>query len=89
MGQGDKVSLKDNVNESYFYYSYYRYTPSSIVIYFEDCDSNLVQVSQDMTLCQALTHHKYILKAGTPGYIILVSGSKVHSDFLQKYTVVK
>ena len=66
-----------------------RYTPSSIVMYFEDCDENLVLVSPDMTLCQALTHHKYLLKAGTPGFIILVTGSKVHGDFLQKYKVIK
>jgi len=66
-----------------------RYTPSSVVMYFEDCDEDLVQVTPDMTLCQALTHHKYLLKAGTPGFIILVRGSKVHEDFLQKYTVVK
>merc|ERR1712098_649707 len=66
-----------------------RYLPSSIVIYFEDCDNNLVEVSQDQTLCQALTHHKFLLKAGTPGFIVLVKDSKVHTDFLQKYTVVK
>ena len=66
-----------------------RYSPGSIVIYFEDVDNNLVEVGQEMSLCQALTHHKFILKAGTPGFIILVSGSKVHADFLQKYKVVK
>ena len=70
-------------------YSYLRYTPSSIVMYFEDCNEDLVQVTPEMTLCQALTHHKYLLKAGTPGFIILVRDSKVHQDFLQKYKVVK
>ena len=67
----------------------FRYTPSSIVMYFEDCNEDLVQVTPEMTLCQALTHHKYLLKAGTPGFIILVRDSKVHQDFLQKYKVVK
>ena len=65
-----------------------RYTPSSIVIYFEDCDTNIVEVSLDMTLCQALTHRKFLLKAGTPGFILLVRDSKVHQDFLSKYTLV-
>ena len=59
------------------------------MIYFEDSNSDLVEVSQDQTLCQALTHHKFLLKAGTPGFIVLVRNSKVHTDFLQKYKVVK
>ena len=77
--------------ESFYGYDviHCRYTRASIVIYFEDCDNNLVQVEESSSLCQALTHHKFILKAGTPGFIILVNGSKVHTDFLQKYTVVK
>ena len=66
-----------------------RYPPASIVIYFEDCDTNIVEVSQDLTLCQALTHHKFLLKAGTPGFILLVRDSVVHHDFLSKYSLVK
>ena len=66
-----------------------RYRPASIVIYFEDCDANIVEVSHDLTLCQALTHHKFLLKAGTPGFILLVRDSVVHQDFLSKYTLVK
>ena len=58
-------------------------------MYFEDSDENLVEVTQDMTLCQALTHRKYLLKAGTPGFIVLVRGSKFHQDFLTKYRVVE
>ena len=54
-------------------------------MYFEDSDENLVEVTPQMTLCQALTHHKYLLKAGTPGFIVLVRGSKLHEDFLKKY----
>ena len=65
-----------------------RYTPASIVIYFEDCDTNIVEVSQDLTLCQAVTHHKFLLKAGTPGFILLVRDSAVHRDFLTKYRLV-
>ena len=57
-------------------------------MYFEDCDANIVEVSHETTLCQALTHHKFLLKAGTPGFILLVRDSKVHHDFLQKYTLV-
>jgi len=65
-----------------------RYKPSTIVIYFEDCDTNIVEVSTDMTLTQALTHHKFLLKAGTPGFVLLVRDSKVHHDFLSKYSLV-
>ena len=65
-----------------------RYTPASIVIYFEDCDANIVEVSPDFTLCQALTHKTFLLKAGTPGFILLVRDSLVHHDFLSKYNLV-
>ena len=89
---GLPIKVRSNFLNVYFMYfniSNYRYLPNSIVIYFEDCDNNLVEVNQDQTLCQALTHHKFLLKAGTPGFIVLVKDSKVHKDFLQKYTVVK
>lgn len=59
------------------------------MIYFEDCDTNIVEVSPDLTLCQALTHNKFLLKAGTPGFILLVRDSVVHNDFLSKYNLVK
>eukprot|EP00092_Neocalanus_flemingeri_P038879 GFUD01042327.1.p1 GENE.GFUD01042327.1~~GFUD01042327.1.p1 ORF type:complete len:397 (+),score=144.01 GFUD01042327.1:95-1285(+) len=66
-----------------------RYSPQSVVIYFEDQDANLVCVPSDWTLTQAITNKRFALKAGTPGFIILVKDSKAHKDFLTKYSLVK
>jgi len=66
-----------------------RYNPRSLVIYFEDSKTDLVHVPLDWTLQQALSHRGFVLKAGTPGFILLVQDSKVHKDFLSKYSVVK
>lgn len=65
-----------------------RYTPNSLVIYFENRDCDLQEVPQDWTLVQALTSKKCLLKAGTPGFILLVRNSKSHIDFIGKYKIV-
>jgi len=66
-----------------------RYSPQSIVIYYEDPDANLVCVPSCWTLTQAMTSKRFTLKAGTPGFIVLVKDSKAHKDFLTKYSLVK
>ena len=66
-----------------------RYSPKSLVIYFEDPDATLVCVPSSWTLTQAITSNRFKLQAGTPGFIILVKDSKAHKDFLTKYTLVK
>jgi len=63
-----------------------RYTPDKIVIYFETEDRGLQTIPLDWTLTQALTSKQFILKAGTPGFILFVNQSKAHLDFLQKYS---
>lgn len=62
-----------------------RYGPDTVAVYFEDGEERLHQVAPDWTLCQALTTKGYIVKAGTPAFIVLVKGSQAHSDFLHKY----
>jgi len=66
-----------------------RYTPDSIVIYYEDMSADLVHVPLDWTLAQVCSSPGFILKAGTPALILLVKDSKAHKDFLNKYSVVK
>lgn len=62
-----------------------RYKPSCLGIYFEDMEEKLQEISPDMTLMQALTRKGYLVKAGTPAFIIMVKGSKAQVDFLKKY----
>ena len=69
--------------------TYSRYTPDSIVIYYEDMSADLVHVPLDWTLAQVCSSPGFILKAGTPALILLVKDSKAHKDFLNKYSVVK
>jgi len=66
-----------------------RYTPESIVMYYEDVSANLVHVPPDWNLAQVCSSKGFLLKAGTPALILLVRDSKAHKDFLSKYSVVK
>jgi len=62
-----------------------RYKPSSLGIYFEDATEKLQEVTKEMTLSQALTRKGYLVKAGTPAFIVFVKRSEAHMDFLRKY----
>ena len=66
---------------------YPRYTPETVILYYEDISASLVHVPSDWSLGQALCSKDYILKAGTPAFIALVRGSKAHQDFLDKYNI--
>ena len=62
--------------------------PEAIVIYYEDSAANLVSVPPHCTLAQAIYNTGFMLKAGTPGFILMVKDSKAHKDFLTKYDLV-
>jgi len=64
-----------------------RYTPETVILYYEDISASLVPVPSDWSLAQALCSKGYIVKAGTPAFIALVRGSKAHQDFLDKYNL--
>ena len=66
-----------------------RYRPETVELYFENGDADLVAVGGDWSLAAALSHHTFHLQAGTPGFIVLVRGSKAHKDFISKYRIVK
>ena len=66
-----------------------RYRPETVELYFENGDADLVAVGGDWSLAAALSHHTFHLQTGTPGFIVLVRGSKAHKDFISKYKIVK
>ncbi|XP_059139193.1 tetratricopeptide repeat protein 4-like isoform X2 [Physella acuta] len=64
----------------------HKYKPENIEIYFEHKDEEkLYQVSLESTLLQTLKHKKYLVYAGTPGFILVVKGSKFKEEFMKRY----
>ncbi|KAH9495453.1 Tetratricopeptide repeat protein 4 [Bulinus truncatus] len=64
----------------------HKYKTDDIQIYFEDKDEvKLYIVDPHLSLLQALKHKKYIVYAGTPGFILCVRGSKFQQEFLSRY----
>ncbi|XP_064606909.1 tetratricopeptide repeat protein 4-like isoform X2 [Liolophura sinensis] len=62
-----------------------KYTPESIEIYFEDKEfEKLYQVDKYSSLQEALRHDRYRVHAGTPAFILIVSGSKFREVFLSR-----
>jgi len=62
-----------------------RYKPSNMIVYLESEDCKLLEVPLDYTLMQAITMHRFILKAGTPNFIVFVKNSKSHLNFLERH----
>lgn len=65
-----------------------RYSPASVDVFFEDREQQLVRLSQDCSLATAVTRKGFVLKGGTPAFIVLVRDCKFTTDFLSKYTVI-
>ena len=47
----------------------------------------LIQVSHVSTLAEAVCKRGFLLKGGTPAFIVLVKNAKFTNDFLSKYTI--
>jgi len=63
-----------------------KYKAENIEIFFENKDDEkLYRVSPQSLLLDALRHKKYLLYAGTPGFIMVVKGSKFAHDFISRY----
>lgn len=60
-----------------------KYTPNQVCIYFEDENERMHKIPNNWSLGKALTHSKYTLQGGTPGFIILVSGSDAEKMYLK------
>ena len=51
--------------------------------------SILHQVNHETTLSEAVSKKGFLLKGGTPAFIVLVKDAKFTNDFLSKYTIRK
>lgn len=61
-----------------------KYVPEKVKVYFEDENEQMHNIPKQWTLAKALTHSKYILQGGTPGFVILVSGSDAEKLYVKK-----
>uniref|UniRef100_A0A2C9LA05 Cns1/TTC4 wheel domain-containing protein n=1 Tax=Biomphalaria glabrata TaxID=6526 RepID=A0A2C9LA05_BIOGL len=64
----------------------HKYTADTIEIYFEHKeDEKLYKVDPHSSLLQALQHQKYLVYAGTPGFILCVRDSRFQKELLNRY----
>ncbi|KAM6921890.1 tetratricopeptide repeat protein 4 [Xenentodon cancila] len=60
-----------------------KYLPQNLQLFFEDEEKEtLYQVDSEMSLLKTLQHKRYLVKAGTPSFIVLVNGSLFWKQFL-------
>lgn len=62
-----------------------RYTPESVAIYLESKDEQLIGIKQEWSLLQAIKSPGFVLKAGTPNFIVFTKNSSAHKNFLQRH----
>ena len=62
-----------------------RYTPESVAIYLESKDEQLIGIKQEWSLLQAINSPGFVLKAGTPNFIVFTKNSSAHKNFLQRH----
>ncbi|XP_068975968.1 DNA polymerase interacting tetratricopeptide repeat-containing, protein of 47 kDa [Bombus flavifrons] len=78
--------LEQLLNDPPEWDSYRRYTPENINVYFEDKDKySLHKVDVHQSLGQILQHERFIVRGGTPTFLILVKSSKAEEGFLAMY----
>ncbi|XP_061593236.1 tetratricopeptide repeat protein 4 [Cololabis saira] len=60
-----------------------KYLPQNLQLYFEyEEKETLYQVDLETSLLKTLQHKRYLVKAGTPSFIVLVKGSSFREQFL-------
>ncbi|XP_044530731.1 tetratricopeptide repeat protein 4 [Gracilinanus agilis] len=61
-----------------------KYQPDNLELYFEDdAQEELHQLSPESTLLEALQHPRYVVKASTPAFLVLVKQSPFCKSFLR------
>lgn len=64
-----------------------KYKPQDIEIFFENIDEEkLYKINPETSLLAAIRHKKYKVYAGTPGFILIVRGSKFAKEFFTRYS---
>ncbi|KAJ8956073.1 hypothetical protein NQ318_016525 [Aromia moschata] len=62
-----------------------KYTPQNLNVYYETSKRKIIKVDVDQTLQDVLEMEDYVIKGGTPSFIILVKDSSVEQHFLRGY----
>ncbi|XP_053649717.2 tetratricopeptide repeat protein 4 isoform X1 [Cherax quadricarinatus] len=66
----------------------HKYQVNNLHVFFEDKEkTKLCKVDPNQTLQQVLRDPRYHVLGGTPGFIILVEGSRFMKDFVSKYSI--
>ncbi|KAH1011063.1 DNA polymerase interacting tetratricopeptide repeat-containing, protein of 47 kDa isoform X2 [Dendroctonus ponderosae] len=60
------------------------YRPDNVNIYFETINQNIVKVDNEKTLGYVLKTQGYVIKGGTPNFIVLVKNSDAEKAFLRR-----
>ncbi|EDO45141.1 predicted protein, partial [Nematostella vectensis] len=67
-----------------------KYEPYALEVYFDNpSNKHLCFVESSTALKDVLVDPRFLLRQGTPSFIILVKGSSFRDDFLKQYTVEK
>ncbi|CAB1432742.1 unnamed protein product [Pleuronectes platessa] len=60
-----------------------KYHPQNLQLYFEDKEKEtLYQVNPEAPLLEVLQHKRFFVKAGSPSFIVLVTGSSFRKQFI-------
>ncbi|XP_071871921.1 DNA polymerase interacting tpr containing protein of 47kD [Bombus fervidus] len=78
--------LEQLLNDPPEWDSHRRYTPENINVYFEDKDKcSLHKVNVYQSLGKILQHDRFIVRGGTPMFLVFVKSSKAEEGFLTMY----
>ncbi|XP_018565306.1 tetratricopeptide repeat protein 4 [Anoplophora glabripennis] len=64
-----------------------KYIPGNINIYFETPRKKIISIDVNKTLSDALKTRDYIIRGGTPSFIVMVRESPAEKRFLQEYSI--
>ncbi|XP_057658120.1 DNA polymerase interacting tetratricopeptide repeat-containing, protein of 47 kDa [Diorhabda carinulata] len=62
-----------------------KYIPNQLNIYFETSRNKIRLIEQTMTLGNVLKNNEYVIRGGTPSFIIMVKDSSAEKRFLEEY----
>ncbi|XP_076026310.1 tetratricopeptide repeat protein 4 [Genypterus blacodes] len=60
-----------------------KYLPQNLQVFFEDAAERLYQVNPETSLLEVLQHKRFLVKAGSPSFFVLVEGSAFRVAFLK------
>ncbi|KAL2747348.1 tetratricopeptide repeat protein 4-like [Vespula maculifrons] len=86
----EDITIKEQLEELYFspppWDTQHLYNPDTVAIYFEGKDKNsLHKVDISNTLGKILTDEQFLVRGGTPAFLIFVKDSKAEARYLKTY----